>query len=577
MKNIKKITALCAALFLVLPYAGSAAVKADEGPVTPTFYDSYFEYKLVTDEGYLIDSWSEEYSRLEEYEQPEVEEAERPEIVPVYCIENHYYGVDSNIVIPESSADGCGFEPIESVDQEPTTNAGFYTASAADYNGFNAIITKYWGPPIQELVIPEYLNDGTKVYGLNFGFGYSRRDDSGREAVEKLIISPGIDNVHLEKYDFPNLREISAEGNSSYTSVDGVLYSSDMRRLEMYPPERPDREFTIPDGVENMDNFNGNKHLEEITIPASLYSVNTDFISDMNLKKVNVAEGNPIYDSEDGLLFGKDYASEQKVLIFYPADKTDKTFTVPDGMVVDLTAFGNNEYLEEITLGSIRKDAYSGIMPGNLPNLKSFVIDEAKVNQDYEKALWYNEGRYFTIDGIIYYCREPQEGMSAEDMLNAGAELIYYPPGKEDVFFEVPAMLANYDRVLVSDHVEAVYYHGRTNAYVEGKGLKAAYFKNTDDMFWYGSDVRVKDNISLEDAKADFEAMKNAPEPTEEPEITEEPEETPEAAPEPEKTPEPAGKPAEQQGGSNGILIFLAVAAAAAAGVFAWMKTKKKQ
>ena len=65
------------------------------------------------------------------------------------------------------------------------------------------------------------------------------------------------------------------------------------------------------------DTFRGNTEVESVTIPASVTGILTGnpFRKAVSLKKITVAEDNPVFASEDGVLYSKDKSK----LIAYPA------------------------------------------------------------------------------------------------------------------------------------------------------------------------------------------------------------------------------------------------------------------
>ena len=560
MTYIRKIGIVSAAAVLALPFVNVLHVKSAAGPQSQTFYDSYFEYKLATPDGYVIDEWSPEYESTLSYVQPEVEEAEKPETIPVYCIENHYYGVDSNIVIPESSNQGCGFASLGD-----SSNASFYTADASKWNGFNAVISDYRGPDLAELVIPEYLNDGTRVVGVNINSWDARRQGAYNSGVESLVIPASVKTVFLDSGVFPKLQKVTSNSPACKT-VDGVLYSADMTQLILYPAECRNEKCVIPEGVMYLAGFNGNQYLKEITIPSTLENHN-DFLAGTNIEKINIAAGNPAFTDEDGIIY-ETQPNGVKVLLMYPSDKKDTSFTVPAGVVTSLSAFKNNPYLEELTLGSINTDIFSTVIPGDLPKLKAFHVDESLLNETEKVGL----ASFFELDGVLYVQDDSSVTGTPEEKAKAGAQLFYYPPGKTDEFFELPAGAGSSGRVYLNDHVKAVYVHEGSSLITESP-IKYMYFEGQDYNSDYNQNAMKKFNVTLDEAKADYEAAKSGKTP--EPEKTAEPEQSAE----PEKTPEVTPAPApEKKSGGSGLLVGGVVAAAAiAAGVYGWLKTKKKQ
>ena len=105
-----------------------------------------------------------------------------------------------------------------------------------------------------------------------------------------------------------SLTEIKVdENNPNYCSVDGVLYNKDKTEL-IECPDGKTGTCEIPDTVTSIANpdysFSGCTRLTGITIPAGLTEIGTSTFN--SLTDIHVAEANPNYAGENGVLFGKD-------------------------------------------------------------------------------------------------------------------------------------------------------------------------------------------------------------------------------------------------------------------------------
>ena len=81
-----------------------------------------------------------------------------------------------------------------------------------------------------------------------------------------------------------------SENNETFTSVDGVIFSKDMKTLILYPEGRKDAEYTIPDGVEKIQyvgDYPGalnSQNLEKVIIPESVTEIPENTIGYYNTR-----------------------------------------------------------------------------------------------------------------------------------------------------------------------------------------------------------------------------------------------------------------------------------------------------
>lgn len=111
--------------------------------------------------------------------------------------------------------------------------------------------------------------------------------------------------------------------------------------------------------------------LTQIDIPASVTAIRINaFLGCSSVKSFNVANGNSVYSSKNGVLYGPfkssydpdEYTpSADKTLIQYPNAATATSFTVPsDVLVIADSAFRDNATLSDITLPSGLKSVEAG-------------------------------------------------------------------------------------------------------------------------------------------------------------------------------------------------------------------------
>ena len=175
-----------------------------------------------------------------------------------------------------------------------------------------------------------------------------------------------------------------AEDNPNYTTIDGVIYSKDKKVLVSYLPNGPET-YRVPDGVitigagafinnfsiehiilpeslkligeaafewcENLKTIETNINLKEIIkyafhgcydlrsfdIPASLTEIDYFvFNGCSSLQSFNVDSANPVYSSEDGVLYNKNKTE----LVKFPAAKSLEGWTFPS----TVTAIGHSGF-----------------------------------------------------------------------------------------------------------------------------------------------------------------------------------------------------------------------------------------
>lgn len=99
-------------------------------------------------------------------------------------------------------------------------------------------------------------------------------------------------------YEYPqvaeNIKTFTVDkDNKKFASKDGVLYSKDMTILYIYPPQKEDKIFTVPESVTDIDYgaFLSAAKLEEITFTAGAKDIKIVFDGCSSLKKITCGEG----------------------------------------------------------------------------------------------------------------------------------------------------------------------------------------------------------------------------------------------------------------------------------------------
>ena len=212
-----------------------------------------------------------------------------------------------------------------------------------------------------------------------------------------------------------------ASANTHFESKDGVLFKNDEngQRLVAYPRAREGANYDIPEGTTRLDfkSFYGCSNLERITIPASLAvsgSDNVKFIAECpKLVRVDVAEGNGRFHSEDGVLFlDRQRGSLTSILLVYPAARKATAYTIPDHVAeVAGSAFADSKSLEKVTFpASVTSLSLSDSIFGDCTNLKALYFNGAPpaaenqtfLNTQKDLKVYYTDATYKAAWDAVY-------------------------------------------------------------------------------------------------------------------------------------------------------------------------------
>ena len=112
-------------------------------------------------------------------------------------------------------------------------------------------------------------------------------------ACERLVLPENLERYHVNVDGFPLLKEISSPNGKYFTSVDGVLYTKDMKRLLHYPTRREGSEYAVPEPVVIIldSAFKNSARLKKVILPPTLEAINPDaFANCVLLSEVSFPE-----------------------------------------------------------------------------------------------------------------------------------------------------------------------------------------------------------------------------------------------------------------------------------------------
>ncbi|MBR3024211.1 MAG: leucine-rich repeat domain-containing protein, partial [Oscillospiraceae bacterium] len=165
---------------------------------------------------------------------------------------------------------------------------------------------------VVNIVIPEECN-GVKVTVLQSVYS---TNGSLFSDGSPIILSLPKTLTTINESELSNIAKITVDkDNPVFCDDNGVLYNKDKTKLIYYPSEMQDKQYIVPDSV------------QEIAPAAFMKSKYTEeFIVDSD---------NDYFSVKDGVLYDKN----QTKLIHYPGGKTDAEYTVPD-TVLEISDYG---------------------------------------------------------------------------------------------------------------------------------------------------------------------------------------------------------------------------------------------
>ena len=172
--------------------------------------------------------------------------------------------------------------------------------------------------------------------------------------------------------------------NTSYVSVDGVLFNKEMTALVAYPGKKAGV-YTVPDSVTAIENgaFDGCGNMTELSIGANVSNINYSYDC-TNLESINVDENNQNYTSIDGVIYNKDVTE----LCWYPAGRKG-AYTVPDTLTDFDLGFWKCGELTDIYIPAGCTDIDSSPLFFECRKLQNIFVDEKNPN-------------YTSVDGVLF-------------------------------------------------------------------------------------------------------------------------------------------------------------------------------
>lgn len=159
---------------------------------------------------------------------------------------------------------------------------------------------------------------------------YFNTEGTGENTTRAVILG---EDVNLVSYDFHtpfyfcNLEEFRVdEANPYYTSVDGVLFTKDMKTIVAYPANKAGESYEIPDGVVTVGEFSfkSTRQLRHVTMADSVLAIEGFAFSQAALDSIVL--GNNVESMGDSALSNSTVSS-----VIIPESCTDMMFDIFSG------------------------------------------------------------------------------------------------------------------------------------------------------------------------------------------------------------------------------------------------------
>jgi hypothetical protein len=245
----------------------------------------------------------------------------------------------------------------------------WYELSEGDLTAAVAYGEDYTG----DIVIPEtFIYDGQTYTVTAIPIWFSDNADIQTVSIPKTVTNILDDEGNPFSYCIHLTAINVAAENPKYSSVDGVLFNKEQTMLISYPSGKAGA-YTIPNSVTSLmdEAFAGSVEITSLTIPSGVANVGIGtFTYCPKLTAIQVDGANPIYSSDDGVLFNK----AKTTLITCPGGK-EGTYAIPAGVtaIQEWGGFSGNQGLTSVTFPASLTKIASGAF-GDCQALTAIVI-----------------------------------------------------------------------------------------------------------------------------------------------------------------------------------------------------------
>ena len=241
-------------------------------------------------------------------------------------------------------------------------------------------------------------------------------------SIEQLFLPASVTSFSYSLWNLKNIQNVTIEdGNSSWTTIDGVLFNKDCTVLVKYPSNKSDFSYRVPDSVLEISGgaFNNCRFLKKLTYSICIDKDPSNSSELREFECVRIEE-NSFYSIIDGVIFNK----EKTKLVKYPSSKSGETYAIPECVEeIDEEAFPEYlSHLERIVIPSHWQNIPQWLLGKNI------IVDISEDNPYLQ-----------TVDGVIFNKEK--------------TKLIKYPSSKRVETYIIPEWVEEIDEDAFSEYI----------------------------------------------------------------------------------------------------------------------------
>ena len=256
--------------------------------------------------------------------------------------------------------------------------------------------TSYTLPATVEVIGTNAFSSRQYLTDIILSNSVTKIEDYAFDSCDKLTtIQIPASVTSITHYAFSHCSKLTSinvdSGNSSYCSVDGILYDKGITNMLYYPEAKPDTSYSFPSTVEQSESIS-NPYLKDLHILENLSEFSG--IEDCpSLSIITVSENNASYSAIDNVLYDKDITK----ILFYPPKRENTTYMIPktvnDIMTESFVDVSDVKIIIPATVTSISPSAFI-----NCLNFTVLLEDENLLNSN-------RDGFFNNRNHFIFYCR----------------------------------------------------------------------------------------------------------------------------------------------------------------------------